>query len=408
MFSQLVKGFIPTVAASYDTTDFSKVSSLMKKTHTLPNSPSFAVFSLVSLKYAPWIDKWVQYHSRLVSSEDSSGSNEAAILIFWDAPKDQTSSAKNEKADITTISKTEKFGCCFYEGFVDVSSNYETILKAQEDVQEVAISFFRKRGIDYLFFIDGDEVIFPLINDWKNALNTSKHRGLPNWEVLPKRHNILKGIPEIVPFLEGSESSEFNTDSRHFISYTNGKGVGFLKDALPGGAHCFKSKKTGNFVVFDKEKNKERFDSVVILHFNVTTFEECIQRFKMSKDSSSGYGRYIQTNEQRFGFIDNFCSSVVKRKNSQQSQEDNDSNLNLERFYKFRTLSIRNNLNFVKTVKIVSSEGETKHHHHYSITVVDSNSRSLLCRNNIGGSILGIIIAIFMYSLIVKQIKAST
>nr|GLL24553.1 glycosyltransferase-like At2g41451 [Ipomoea trifida] len=173
-------------------------------------------------------------------------------------------------------------------GFFYKPCNYELFVKQSLNM-EMAIVMAREAGMDWIFHLDTDELIYPAgtrefsVRELLSAMPADTDIVIfPNYESSVERDNIKEPFSEVSMFKKnfdhltketyfGNYREAAHGNPNYFLTYGNGKSAARIKDHLrPNGAHRWHN--------YMKIPVETKLDEAAVLHYTYTKFSDLTSR----------------------------------------------------------------------------------------------------------------------------------
>ena len=259
-----------------------------------------AIITMVNQQ--PNFDFWLDYHLNHLKID-------LVLLRVEDTPEYKPLVKKfGEKINATFHSKKE----------INLKHNYFGQMDRQEIFVNESIEKARKLGIDYVFHIDSDELIYVHPDNNKTPRHQLLRKNLE--EVHPDYSCIhIKNFEAVFPNMEDKcfNTSRFiDCQKGQCLSYANGKSAGRVKHGIKfRGCHYFSGKV---FNIGD--------DKLAVLHFDSCTYDKWKSKFNLLKDTNDK-----KLNEIPFPFYKNSIKKMQKC--DKENKNEKECNQDLEKYY---------------------------------------------------------------------------
>lgn len=205
-----------------------------------------------------------------------------------------------------------------YKKDIDTKNNYFTQMDRQEIFVNESIEKAKKMGIEYIFHIDSDELIYVQPDNNKTPRHKLLRKNLE--EVHPDYSCIhFKNFEAVFPNMDDKcfNTSRFiDCQKGQCLSYANGKSVGRVKhDVKFRGCHYFSGKV---FNIGD--------DKLAVLHFDSCTYNKWKSKFNLMKNINDK-----KYNEIPFPFYKNSIKKMQKC--DKENKNEKQCNQDLEKYY---------------------------------------------------------------------------
>lgn len=201
---------------------------------------------------------------------------------------------------------------------IDLKNNYFGQMDRQKVFVNKAIKKAKKLGMDYIFHIDSDELIYVQPDNNKTPRHILLRKNLD--EVHPDYSCIhFKNFEAVFPKMDNKcfNTSRFiDCQKGQCLSYANGKSVGRVKNGIEfRGCHYFSGKV---FNIGD--------DKLAVLHFDSCTYDKWKSKFNLLKDTNTK-----KLNEIPFPFYKNSIKKMQKC--DKENKNEKECNKDLEKYY---------------------------------------------------------------------------
>lgn len=271
------------------------VSELDKSNLINNNKTKVAIVTMVNKQ--PDFDFWLDYHLNHLKID-------LVILRVEDSPEYEKMVEKYGDRVIASFHKKNE---------VNLKHNYFGQMERQEIFVNESIQKAKELGLDYIFHIDSDELIYVHHDTVKNDPEKLLRQYLDEVE---SEYDCIhfKNFEAVFPDMK---NKCFNTNKfidckkGQCLSYANGKSVGRVQKGIKfRGCHYFTGK------VFDISDHK-----IAVLHFDSCTYDKWKEKFNLLKDTNEE-----KLNKIPFKFYKNSIKKMQKcvsdKKNTKECQED--------------------------------------------------------------------------------------